>query len=193
MTIRVLIADDQELARTGFRIILNAEPALRAGARGFLLKDAAAADLLQAIRVIAAGEALLAPSITRRLIEDYAHRPAPRHQPDALADLTARELEVMRLLERGMPNTDIARDLFLGDATIKTHVARIFAKLSLHAGAQAVVLAYETGPSPARRPGNPAVLTYDSTPPAAGGLVVIAGQRRGALPWTLLLHSVMII
>ncbi len=106
--------------------------ALRAGASGFLLKDAAADDLLQAIRVIAAGEALLAPSITRRLIEDYARRPAPRHQPDALADLTARELEVMRLLARGMSNTDIARELFLGDATIKTHVARIFAKLSLH-------------------------------------------------------------
>ena len=212
VTIRVLIADDQELVRTGFRVILNAEPdlevvgeardgkdaveaarrlrpevvlmdirmpnldgiqatrriaagagsprvlilttfdldeyvyqALRAGASGFLLKDAAADDLLQGIRVIAAGEALLAPSITRRLIEDYARRPAPRHQPDALADLTARELEVMRLLARGMPNTDIARELVLGDATIKTHVARIFAKLSLHDRAQAVVLAYETG------------------------------------------------
>ena len=119
--------------------------ALRAGASGFLLKDAAADDLLRAIRVIAAGEALLAPSITRRLIEDYARRPAPRHQPDALADLTGRELEVMRLLARGMPNTDIARELFLGDATVKTHVARIFTKLSLHDRAQAVVLAYETG------------------------------------------------
>jgi DNA-binding NarL/FixJ family response regulator len=119
--------------------------ALRAGASGFLLKDAAAGDLLQAIRVIAAGEALLAPSVTRRLIEDYARRPAPRHQPDAMAGLTARELEVMRLLARGMPNTDIARELFLGDATIKTHVARIFSKLSLHDRAQAVVLAYETG------------------------------------------------
>jgi DNA-binding NarL/FixJ family response regulator len=212
VTIRVLIADDQELVRTGFRVIVNAEPdlevvgeardgaevidaarrlrpqvvlmdirmpnldgiqatrritaapgsprvlilttfdldeyvynALRAGASGFLLKDAAADELLHAIRVIAAGEALLAPSITRRLIEDYARRPAPRYQPDALAGLTARELEVMRLLARGRSNTDIARELFLGDATVKTHVARIFTKLSLHDRAQAVVLAYETG------------------------------------------------
>jgi DNA-binding NarL/FixJ family response regulator len=119
--------------------------ALRAGASGFLLKDAAADDLLQAIRVIAAGEALLAPSITRRLIEDYTRRPAPRRQPDAMASLTTRELEVMRLLARGMPNTDIARELYLGDATVKTHIARIFTKLNLHDRAQAVVLAYETG------------------------------------------------
>jgi DNA-binding NarL/FixJ family response regulator len=81
------------------------------GASGFLLKDAAADELLHAIRVIAAGEALLVPSIARRMIEDCARRPAPRYQPDALADLTARELEVMRLLARGMPNTDIAREL----------------------------------------------------------------------------------
>ena len=95
--------------------------------------------------MVADGNALLAPSVTRRLIEDYARRPAPRHQPDALTDLTTRELEVMRLLARGMSNTDIARELFLGDATVKTHVARIFGKLSLHDRAQAVVLAYETG------------------------------------------------
>jgi DNA-binding NarL/FixJ family response regulator len=210
--IRVLIADDQELVRTGFRVILNAEPdvevvgeasdgretieavsslspevvlmdirmpnldgieatrrivkgdrsprvlilttfdldeyvyeALRAGASGFLLKDAGADELLHAVRVVAAGEALLSPSITRRLIEDYARRPPAREQPAALAELTARELEVLRLIARGLSNGDIARELFVGDATVKTHVARIFAKLDLHDRAQAVVLAYESG------------------------------------------------
>jgi DNA-binding NarL/FixJ family response regulator len=210
--LRVLIADDQELVRTGFRVILNAEPdlevvgeakdgretidaigslrpdvvlmdirmpnldgieatrritaqdnpprvlilttfdldeyvyeALRAGASGFLLKDAGADELIHAVRVVAAGEALLAPSITRRLIEDYARRPPHREQPTALADLTPRELEVLRLLARGLSNADIARELVLGDATVKTHVARIFAKLDVHDRAQAVVLAYESG------------------------------------------------
>ena len=119
--------------------------ALRAGASGFLLKDAGADELIHAVRVIAAGEALLAPSITRRLIEDYARRPPQREQPAALADLTPRELEVLRLLARGLSNADIARELVLGDATVKTHVARIFAKLDLHDRAQAVVLAYESG------------------------------------------------
>jgi DNA-binding NarL/FixJ family response regulator len=211
--IRVLIADDQELVRTGFRVILDAEPdlevvgetgdgrdaidaattlspdivvmdirmpnlggieatrritakgaqaprvlilttfdldeyvyeALRAGASGFLLKDAGADELLHAVRVIAAGDALLDPTITRRLIADYARRPAKRDQPDALNSLTARELEVLRLLARGLSNAQIAQQLVVGDATIKTHVARIFAKLDLHDRAQAVVLAYETG------------------------------------------------
>jgi DNA-binding NarL/FixJ family response regulator len=210
--IRVLIADDQALVRTGFRVILNAEPdlevvgeaadgretieavrtqrpdvvlmdirmpnldgieatrrlaaaahaprvlilttfdldqyvyeALRAGASGFLLKDASAEELLQAVRVVAAGEALLSPSITRRLIADYARRPPPSERPAALDELTPRELEVLRLIARGLSNRDIARKLVLGDATIKTHVARIFAKLDLHDRTQAVVLAYETG------------------------------------------------
>ena len=210
--IRVLIADDQELVRTGFRVILSAEPdikvvgeaadgrkaidavrtlrpeivvmdirmpnldgieatraiaaapgavrvlilttfdldqyvyeALRAGASGFLLKDAGADELLHAIRVVAAGDSLLAPSITRRLIEDYARRPPPREQPAALSELTPRELEVLRLVARGLSNADIAGELFVGDATIKTHVARIFTKLDLHDRAQAVVLAYESG------------------------------------------------
>lgn len=119
--------------------------ALRAGASGFLLKDAGADELLHAVRVIAAGEALLSPSITRRLIADYARRPPSREQPAALADLTPRELEVLRLVARGLSNGDIARQLVVGGATVKTHVARIFAKLDLHDRAQAVVLAYETG------------------------------------------------
>jgi len=210
--IRVLIADDQALVRTGFRVIVNAEPdlevvgetadgretieavqtqrpdvvlmdirmpnldgiettrrlaaaahpprvlilttfdldqyvydALRAGASGFLLKDASADELLQAVRVIAAGDALLSPSITRRLIADYAHRPPPSERPAALEELTRRELEVLRLIASGLSNDGIARKLVLGNATIKTHVARIFAKLDLHDRAQAVVLAYETG------------------------------------------------
>jgi len=209
--IRVVIADDQELVRTGFRVILNAEPdievvgeagdgrqaveavrtrcdvvlmdirmpnldgieatrriatradaprvlilttfdldeyvyeALRAGASGFLLKDAGADELLHGVRVVAAGDALLSPSITRRLIEDYARRPPRRERPEALADLTPRELEVLRLIARGHSNAEIAAALVVGDATVKTHVARIFAKLGLHDRAQAVIAAYESG------------------------------------------------
>jgi DNA-binding NarL/FixJ family response regulator len=213
MTIRVLIADDQELVRTGFRVIVGAEAdievvgeagdgrqtieavikhrpdvvlmdirmpnldgieatrqiahsharpprililttfdldeyvyeALRAGASGFLLKDARADELLHAVRVIAAGDALLALAITRKLIEDFARRPPPSAQPPAMAELTPRELEVLELIAHGHSNSDIARDLIVSDATVKTHVARIFSKLDLHDRAQAVVLAYESG------------------------------------------------
>ena len=226
--IRVLIADDQALVRTGFRAILAAEPdlqvvgeaadghetidtagsvhpdvvlmdirmpnldgieatrrlmsrprpprvlilttfdldeyvyeALRAGASGFLLKDAGADELLHAVRVVAAGDALLSPSITRRLIADYARRPPASEQPAALADLTPRELEVLRLVARGLANSEIARQLVLGEATVKTHVARIFQKLDLHDRAQAVVLAYETG---LVTPG----VTATATPPTPG-------------------------
>jgi DNA-binding NarL/FixJ family response regulator len=210
--IRLLIADDQALVRTGFRVILDAEPdlqvlgeaadgseaidaahslhpdvvlmdirmpvvdgieatrrltngprgprvlilttfdldeyvyeALRAGASGFLLKDARAHELMHAVRVVAAGDALLSPSITRRLIADYARRPPASDRPAVLAQLTPRELEVLRLLARGRSNGEIARALVLGEATVKTHVARIFQKLDLHDRAQAVVLAYESG------------------------------------------------
>ena len=210
--IRILIVDDQELVRTGFRVVLEAEPdfevigeagdgfsalkaarstrpdvvlmdirmpnldgieatrriagvdgaprvlilttfdlddyvyeALRAGASGFLLKDARAEELCDAVRTVGAGDALLSPTITRKLIESYTRRPPPSAKPDALGELTARELEVLRLLARGMSNNDIARELVVGDATVKTHVARIFSKLDLHDRAQAVVLAYESG------------------------------------------------
>jgi DNA-binding NarL/FixJ family response regulator len=119
--------------------------ALRAGASGFLLKDAGADELMHAVRVVATGEALLSPSITRRLIEDYARRPPARERPAALGELTPRELEVLRLIARGLPNSEIAQTLFVGDATVKTHISRIFAKLDLHDRAQAVVLAYESG------------------------------------------------
>ena len=209
---RVLIADDQELVRTGFRVVLDSEPdlevvgeaadgfaaveavnalcpdvvlmdirmpnldgieatrriaagdgsphvlilttfdlddyvyeALRAGASGFLLKDARAEELCNAVRTVAAGEALLSPSITRRLIESYTRRPPPTERPSALAELTPRELQVLRLIARGLSNAQIAGELIVGDATVKTHVARIFSKLDLHDRAQAVVLAYESG------------------------------------------------
>ena len=119
--------------------------ALRAGASGFLLKDAPAEQLVTAIRVVAAGDALLAPSITRRLIEEFAHRPPPNVQPEQLEALSSRELEVLRLVARGLSNAEIARELFLGDATVKTHVSRILHKLALRDRVQAVVLAYESG------------------------------------------------
>ncbi|MGV9660102.1 response regulator [Streptomyces koyangensis] len=208
---RVLVADDQELVRTGFRLILTSRgldvvgeaadgaeavelarrlrpdvvlmdirmpvldgleatrrilapgltcrvimlttfdldayvyDALAAGASGFLLKDVTPAHLAAAVRLVDTGDALLAPSITRRLVERHAARtPAP---PDhrALAALTPREREVLGLVGRGLSNAELAARLTLSEATVKTHVARIFAKLALRDRAQAVVLAYETG------------------------------------------------
>lgn len=217
MTIKVLIADDQALVRTGFRKILESEPdlevvgeagdggeaveaslllgpdvvlmdirmprldgleatrmlagktrvlvlttfdlneyvyeALRAGASGFLLKDAPADQLVTAIRVVAAGDALLAPSVTRRLIEEFARRPPSNARPEELEALSPRELEVLQLVARGLSNAEIAGELFLGDATVKTHVSRILQKLTLRDRVQAVVLAYESG---LMQPGNPA-------------------------------------
>jgi DNA-binding NarL/FixJ family response regulator len=213
--ITVVIADDQRLLRTGFRVILDAEPdmtvvgeagdgrsavdvvlrrrpdvvlmdirmpelsgleaaerilaepdldtavlmlttfdlneyvyeALRIGASGFLLKDTPADRLLDAVRVVAAGEALIAPSITRRLIGRFARaaRPQADGVPEVLAELTSRELEVLRLLARGLSNAEIAGELVLGENTVKTHVARLLGKLGLRDRVQAVVLAYESG------------------------------------------------
>jgi len=213
VTIRVLIADDQELVRTGFRVILNAEPdlevvgesrdgkevieaarrlrpevvlmdirmpnldgieatrriaagacsprvlilttfdldqyvyeALRAGASGFLLKDSPRHDLIAAVRAAAAGDALLAPSVTRRLIEVFARRPPEATpSPARLATLTAREGDVLLLLARGRSNAEIATALFVSEATVKTHVGNVLAKLGLRDRVQAVILAYETG------------------------------------------------
>ncbi|MGW0187580.1 response regulator [Streptomyces sp. NPDC003362] len=215
---RVVIADDQELVRTGFRLILTARginvvgeaadgaeaveavrrlrpdvvlmdirmpnmdgleaarrvlaqatdcrvimlttfdldsyvyAALAAGASGFLLKDVTPAHLAAAVRLVDTGDALLAPTITRRLVERYASsaaRTAPGSAPPAvhrdLAVLTPREREVLTLMGKGLSNTELARELTLSEATVKTHVARIFAKLTLRDRAQAVVLAYETG------------------------------------------------
>jgi len=120
--------------------------AMKAGASGFLLKDANREQLASAVRTVAAGEALLAPAITRRLIEDYCRHPPPGiDQPAAAAELTPRELEVLRLVARGMANAEIAGELFLSEATVKSHVARILSKLGLRDRVQAVVLAYESG------------------------------------------------
>jgi DNA-binding NarL/FixJ family response regulator len=120
--------------------------ALRAGASGFLLKDVPPEQLVEAIHVLAAGEALLAPSVTRRVIEEFTRRPALREgPPPELSELTARELDVLRLIARGCSNAEIARDLFVGESTVKTHVARILQKLHLRDRVQAVVFAYESG------------------------------------------------
>jgi len=120
--------------------------ALRAGASGFLLKDATADDLVAAVRIIATGEALLAPTVTRRLIEEFARQPRrDRPRPDQLAGLTARELEVTKLIARGLSNGEIADTLVLAEQTVKTHVGRILAKLNLRDRAQVVVAAYESG------------------------------------------------
>ena len=214
MTIRVLIADDQQLVRHGFRLILEAEPdievigeaadgleaveavrrlspgvvlmdvrmprldgvqatervtapdfpnqprvlmlttfggdeylypALRAGASGFLLKDAPADELVAAVRVIASGDALLAPTVTRRLIEELARRPTGAETAERLGALTPREREVLELIARGQSNSEIAASLEIGETTVKTHVGRILTKLALRDRAQAVVLAYEAG------------------------------------------------
>jgi DNA-binding NarL/FixJ family response regulator len=118
--------------------------ALRAGASGFLLKDAPEARLLTAIRVVAEGGSLFAPTVTRRLIEEFARRPRAM-APSGLEALTERESEVLRLVARGLSNTEIAGQLFVSENTVKTHVARVLMKLGLRDRVQAVVLAYETG------------------------------------------------
>ncbi|WP_030904601.1 response regulator [Streptosporangium amethystogenes] len=226
MTIRVLLVDDQPLLRTGFRLILEAEPdltvvgeagdgktaqdqsrallpdvvlmdirmpgvdgieatrrivreaaggahvprvlvlttfdldeyiveALRAGASGFLLKDVPPEELVQAIRVVAAGDAIVAPSITRRLLDRFgAHLPTHRQStPNRLERLTERELEVLKLIAKGMSNAEIAAELVVSETTVKTHVGNVLTKLSLRDRVQAVVLAYETG---LITPGSPA-------------------------------------
>ncbi len=213
-TIRVVVVDDQELVRTGFRMILDVEDdidvvgtagdgdeavelcrrtaadvalmdvrmprvdgieatrriqaagldtrvllmktvdldeyvfeALRAGASGFLLKDAPPDDLVHAVRVVASGDALLAPSVTRRLIEEFGRaRPVPAPAPDErVGRLTEREHEVLVLMAGGLSNTEIAERLYLGEATVKTHVGRVLMKLGVRDRVQAVVVAYETG------------------------------------------------
>jgi DNA-binding NarL/FixJ family response regulator len=119
--------------------------ALRAGASGFLLKGGPAPQLVDAVHTVAAGDALLAPAVTRRLITEFARRLGPATPPAALADLTTRETDVLRLMAQGLTNREIAAELVLGDATIKTHVARVLMKLGLRNRVQAVVYAYESG------------------------------------------------
>jgi DNA-binding NarL/FixJ family response regulator len=210
--IRVLVADDQTLVRTGFRVILEAEGdievvaeadtgteairqaqlvepdvilmdirmpgldglaateeilrhpdpptivvlttfdqneyiyrALRAGAAGFLLKDAPSSRLIAAVRAAATGDSLIEPSITQRLVERFAEPARPAGPPPELAALTERERDVLRLIARGLSNAEIAAELVVAETTVKTHVARILTKLAIRDRVQAVVLAYETG------------------------------------------------
>jgi DNA-binding NarL/FixJ family response regulator len=215
MAVRVLLVDDEELVRSGFRLILDSEPdievvgeagngaeavemarklepnvvlmdiqmpemdgleatrrivalgreetlrvlilttfevdeyvyeALRAGASGFLLKRTPAADLVAAVRVVAAGEALLAPSVTRRLIRQFAQRPAsPGPDVSLLSELTEREREVLALIAHGLSNAEIAEQLVLTEGTVKTHIKRIFMKLGLRDRTQAVIFSYDVG------------------------------------------------
>ena len=143
---RILMLTTFDLDRYVYR-------AMRAGASGFLLKDASRDQLATAVRTVAAGEALLAPSITRRLIEDFCRRPGlDGAAAEATGQLTAREVEVMKLLAGGLFNAEIAERLYLSDATVKSHIARILAKLGLRDRVPVVVLAYETG---IVRPGTP--------------------------------------
>lgn len=119
--------------------------ALHAGASGFLLKDTPPADLLAAIRVVAAGEALLAPAVTRRLIEEFTRRPEPRIRPVGLTDVTEREREVLTLVGLGLSNTEIAEQLHVSLSTAKTHIGRLLMKLAVRDRAQLVIAAYQEG------------------------------------------------
>lgn len=140
--------------------------AMKAGASGFLLKTAPPAKLADAVRTVAAGEALLGPTITRRLIEEYVRRPPPGETvPGRLDELTEREREVLQLIARGMSNTEIAAALFVTDATVKTHINHLLQKLHLRDRVQAVVLAYETG---LVRPGEPNTPQQPSRRPTRG-------------------------
>jgi DNA-binding NarL/FixJ family response regulator len=139
-------SDARVLVLTTFDLDEYVYEALRAGASGFLLKDTPAEQLVDAVRVVADGNGLLAPSVTRRLIEELAKRPPPRTgPPPELAELTPREREVFKLVAKGLSNSEIAERLVLSEATVKTHVARTLAKLGLRDRIQTVVFAYESG------------------------------------------------
>ncbi len=147
---RQIIADPalsqtRVLVLTTFELDEYVFGALRAGASGFLLKGGEPADLLNAIRVVASGESLLAPSVTRRLIEAYTARPEPKARPEALDELTAREREVLGLIAAGLSNAEIAAELHLSPLTAKTHVSRILSKLGARDRVQLVVMAYRSG------------------------------------------------
>ncbi|MEU8803974.1 response regulator transcription factor [Spirillospora sp. NPDC048819] len=140
------LAGVRVLILTTFDLDSYVYSALRAGASGFLLKDTPPADLLSAIRVVASGEALLAPSVTRRLIAEFVRRPGPAQPPPAGLDgVTEREREVLTLVARGLSNTELAEHLHLSPATVKTHIGHLLAKLRARDRAQLVIAAYETG------------------------------------------------
>ena len=140
-------ADTKAVMLTTFDMDEYVYDALRAGASGFLLKDVPPEQLVAGIRAVASGDALLAPSVTRRVIEEFVRRPpaSVRTLPAKLDDLTARELEVLKLIARGLSNAEIATELFVSETTVKTHVAHVLMKLDLRDRVQAVVLAYESG------------------------------------------------
>jgi DNA-binding NarL/FixJ family response regulator len=138
--------DTKVLVLTTFDLDEYVYAALRAGASGYLLKDTPAKELVAAVRIIAQGDALLSPSVTRRLIEEFAHQPEPEASTAAVpADLTEREREALELLANGLSNREIAARMFIGEATAKTHVSRLLTKLGVRDRVQAVVLAYESG------------------------------------------------
>ena len=155
-TRRILAADDEArvLILTTFDLDEYVYEALRAGASGFVLKDEPPEQLIAAIRTVAGGAALLSPTITKRVIEQFARipQPTPRRELD---ELTERELDVFRLIARGLSNAEIGRELYISDTTVKTHITHILQKLDLRDRVQAVVLAYETGlfEADAPRPG----------------------------------------
>jgi DNA-binding NarL/FixJ family response regulator len=144
---RRILADDETariLILTTFDLDEYVYEALRAGASGFVLKDDPPEQLLDAIRIVAGGDALLSPTITKRVIKQFTRIPRPS-PPSELEDLTERELDVFRLIARGLSNTEIGQELYISDTTVKTHITHILQKLNLRDRVQAVVLAYETG------------------------------------------------
>jgi DNA-binding NarL/FixJ family response regulator len=144
--IAALGLDTRVLVLTTFDVDDYVYDAMKAGASGFLLKSAPPRQLAEAVRTIAAGDALLAPSVTRRLVEQFVKRPPPGAAiPSGLETLTERELDVLRVLARARSNAEIAAELFVSEATVKSHVNRLLGKLDLRDRAQAIVLAYESG------------------------------------------------
>ena len=137
--------DGRVLALTTFDLDEYVYAAVQAGASGFLLKDVSPDDLVHAVRVVARGEAMLAPALTRRLLDRFASAPLPGSLPKQMETLTERELAVARLVARGLPNSAIGAELFLSEATVKTYVSRLLTKLNLRDRVQIAVLAYESG------------------------------------------------
>jgi DNA-binding NarL/FixJ family response regulator len=139
-------SDSRVLMLTTFDLDEHVYEAMRAGASGFLLKDVPREELASAVRTVARGDALLAPAITRRLVEDFVRRPPPTGaRNERFAELTARELEVLTLIARGRSNSEVARELYLSEATVKTHITRVLHKLGVRDRVQAVIVAYEHG------------------------------------------------